>query len=156
MFDTLPRAKKKAIRRTVEKMLAKYRVYKFSSYEEHEAIVTARYEQREGGRNNKIINQTAEAAIHNVDERERRRVFVERIERAVNELPTKEALLIRERYMCKDYDYITDYHVYTQDFDPPITDKTFGKIRDRAMAKLAFMLGIIDERGEVIGEREAI
>jgi len=133
---------KKATQRAVERELEKYRLYKYLAFDEREATVTASYELREGGSGNKTSDQTAEIAIHNVDEREKRRAHIERIEQAVNRLPHKEAFLIRERYMTKDAEYITDYHVYAHVFDPPISDKTYIKIRWKAVRRLALALGV--------------
>ncbi|MDT2239109.1 hypothetical protein P7H22_00065 [Paenibacillus larvae] len=44
--------------------------------------------------------------------------------------PSQEQLLIRERYL-KD-DYVFDYVIYNHIFNPPISDKTYAKIRWKA------------------------
>ena len=142
--ETLDR---KATLRAVERELEKYRLFKFLEYDEREPTVTASPEPRYHGATNRVGDQTAEVAIQNVDEKEWRRVHIERIERLVSELPAKEAFLIRERYMTKDAEYITDYHVYAHVFDPPISDATFRKIRWRAVRRLALALGVAVKGG---------
>ena len=138
----LPELDRKATQRAVEEALAKYRLFKYLTYDEREPTITARYEPMEGGRTNKISDQTAAVAIYNVDEQERRRRYCERIERAVSRLPRMERFLIEERYMCQEAEYITDYHVYSFKFQPPISQPTYAKIRWRAFYRLALSLNI--------------
>lgn len=140
--DFLPELDRKATQKAVEAALERYRLYKFLVPDEREANITASYELREGGRSNVTSDQTASIAIHNIDEQERRRQFCERIERAVNRLPRMERFLITERYLVADAQYLTDYNVYTQQFQPPISETTYAKIRWRAFYKLALSLNI--------------
>ena len=141
----LPELDRKKTKEAVEEALRKYRLFKYLTFEEKEPTITARYEPMEGGRTNKISDQTAAVAIYNVDgrdEQERRRRYCERIERAVSRLPRMERFLIEKRYMCPDADYITDYHVYCHEFQPPISQPTYAKIRWRAFYRLALSLNI--------------
>jgi len=158
--DFLPELDRKATQKAVEAALERYRLYKYLTFDEREATITASYEAREGGRTNVTSDQTASIAIHNVDEQERRRQYCERIERAVNRLPRMERFLIQERYMSEDAQYITDLNVYSFKFQPPINKDTYAKIRWRAFYKLAFRmvesrlldlnnLVITDKRGEI-------
>lgn len=151
-FDTLPAAMRKVIRRKVEAELEKYRLYKYLAFEEREARITPNYEPRYHGPTNQTSDQTGDIAAHNVDELAKRRAFCERIERAVDRLPEKERFLIRARYMVNDAQYVTDYSVYQFSFDPPISENTYAKLRDRAMLKLAFQFGMIDEGGRTHDE----
>jgi ArpU family phage transcriptional regulator len=143
IIDSLPTAEKKRIRKAVEAALSKYRLYKYLTFDEREATITASYEAREGGRTNKTSDQTAGIAVFNVDEKEKRKAYCERVERAVKRLPRMERFLIEERYMGADSEYIMDYTIYCHRFDPPICEYTYYKIKNRAMYKLAAMLGIL-------------
>jgi hypothetical protein len=77
-----------------------------------------------------------------LDEPERRRQFCERIERAVNKLPRMEKFLLQERCMYNDANYITDYNVCTQKFQPSISEGTYSKRRWQAFYKLTLALDI--------------
>lgn len=68
--------------------------------------------------------------------------IIQRIERAVNNLPNQERELISVRYMQLDSDYITDYEVYNYLLETPISPVTYALIRDRAVMKLALSLNI--------------
>lgn len=138
----LPELDKKKTKEAVEEALRIYRIYKYLTFEEREPTITAKYELSAGGRRNQISDQTAAVAVYNVDEQEKCRQYCERIERAVSRLPKLERFLIEERYMCQEADYITDYHVYSFRFDPPISQPTYARIRWRAFYKLALDLNI--------------
>jgi ArpU family phage transcriptional regulator len=146
--DFLPELDRKATQKAVEAALGRYRLYKYLTFDEREASITASYELREGGRSNKTSDQTAEIAAYNVDEQAKRRAYCERIERAVRKLPRMERFLIEERYMCADAEYLTDYNVYTQKFQPPISENTYAKIRWRAFYKIALSLNIAVVKGK--------
>lgn len=142
MSFELPELDRKETQKAVEEALSKYRLYKYLSFEDREASITANYEVSEGGRGNKISDQTSAVAIFNVDEQEKRKKYCDQIEKAVNELPEMERFLIKERYMTKESEYITDYNVYCYKFDPPISAPTYYKIRWRAIYKLSLILNI--------------
>ncbi|WP_019123624.1 ArpU family phage packaging/lysis transcriptional regulator [Brevibacillus massiliensis] len=140
--DFLPELDRKKTQKAVEAALSKYRLYKYLIFEEREAATTASYEAREGGRTNKISDQTAGIAVYNVDEQEKRKAYCERVERAVKRLPRMERFLIEERYMGADSEYITDYNIYNQRFNPPISEFTYYKIKWKAFYKIALALDI--------------
>lgn len=146
----LPELDRKKTQAAVEEMLSKYRVYKFLDFEEKEATVTAGYQERFHGPTNVTSDQTASVAIYNVDVPAARRAHCEKIEKAVRRLHPKERLLIEERYMKDDYQgqYIKDYQVYSFVFNPPITAKTYDKIRWKAFYKLALALNVAVEKNE--------
>lgn len=151
MSFELPELDRKATQSKVEDELEKYRIYKYLTFEEREASVTASSEPRFHGPTNQTSDQTGSIAIYNVDEQERRKHFCERVERAVRHLPRMERFLIEERYMSEEAEYLTDYNVYCFKFQPPISEKTYAKIRWRAFYKLALNLNIavlIKEEGE--------
>lgn len=138
----LPELDRKATQKEVEAALEKYRIFKYVYFEDREANTTATYDEVGGGHANTISDQTGNIAVHNVDEKENRRRYCNRIEKAVKRLPKMERFLIEERYMSEDAEYITDYKVYCFVFQPPISSRTYDKIRWKAFYKLALNLNI--------------
>lgn len=145
--DFLPELDSRKTKRAVEEALEKYRICKYLTFEDREATITASYSDmpRGGG----ISDQTGNIATHNVDAQAARKAYCERVERAVRRLPRMERFLIEKRYMIEDAPYITDYHVYNYDFQPPISQPKYASIRWRAFYSLALSLNI-----EVTKERE--
>ncbi|GIO22444.1 ArpU family phage packaging/lysis transcriptional regulator [Oceanobacillus sp. J11TS1] len=142
MSFELPALDRKATQTEVEAALEKYRIFKYVYYDEQEANITSSIDDIGGGKSNTISDQTGNIAMHNVDEKERRRRYCERIERAVKRLPKMERYLIEARYMSEESEYITDYNVYNFKFQPPISEKTYSKIRWKAFYKIALNLNI--------------
>ncbi len=142
MSFELPELDRKATQRKVEEHLERYRLFKYLIFEEREASITASSEVRYHGPTNVTGDQTATIAIHNVDEQARRQYFCERTERAVKRLPPMERFLIEERYMADDAEYLTDLNIYCFKFQPPISAKTYNKIRWKAFYRLALNLNI--------------
>ncbi|WP_083402246.1 ArpU family phage packaging/lysis transcriptional regulator [Bacillus sp. MUM 116] len=142
MSFELPELDRKATQRKVEEHLERYRLFKYLIFEEREASITASTVERFHGPTNVTSDQTSSIAIHNVDEQEKRKQFCDWTERAVKRLPKMERFLIEERYMCEDAEYLTDFNVYYHKFQPPISEKTYSKIRWKAFYKLALNLNI--------------
>ncbi|MDV2683755.1 ArpU family phage packaging/lysis transcriptional regulator [Alkalihalophilus lindianensis] len=140
-FD-LPELDQKKTKEAVESALEKYRIFRYLAFEEREVSITASSEERFHGPTNATTDQTSQAAIYNADQQEYRRKYCERLERSVNRLAPKEKLLIEKRYLESDAEYKTDIQVYTFDFQPPISQVTYGKIRWKAFYKLALILNI--------------
>jgi ArpU family phage transcriptional regulator len=140
-FD-MPDTNAKATKKAVEQLFEKYRIFKYLSFEEREAVTTAPYGERTGGNTNVTSDQTAQIAVHNADEAMLRKRFCERVEWAVRRLPAKERFLIEERYMTSEYNYVNDILVYCFSFKPPISKTTYDKYRWFAFYKLAFALGV--------------
>jgi ArpU family phage transcriptional regulator len=138
----LPELDRKKTKAAVESALEHYRICKYLTFEERETSITASTEERFHGPTNVTSDQTSSIATYNVDEQERRKRYCERVERAVHHLPKMERFLIEERYMSQDADYLTDYKVYCFKFQPPISEKTYSKIRWQAFYKLALNLNI--------------
>lgn len=141
-LDFLPELDRKKTQKAVEAALSKYRLYKYLTFDEREASITASYDLREGGSTNLTSDQTASIAVHNIDGQAERRNFCERLERVVSRLPRMERHLITERYMGCDSEYITDYAIYNNHFNPPISDFTYYKIKWKAFYKIALALDI--------------
>jgi len=142
MSFELPELDRKATQSKVEAHLEMYRYNKYWTEEDKESSITASYEVCEGGKGNKISDQTASVAILNVDDHVNRKRFCERTERAVSRLPKMERFLIEERYMTEDSEYITDFNVYCHKFKPPIAAGTYAKIRWKAFYRLALNLNL--------------
>jgi len=138
----LPELDRKATQRKVEEHLEKYRLFKYLTFDEREASITASPEVRYHGPTNEIGDQTGSIAIYNADEQLYRKRFCERTEKAVQRLPKMERFLIEERYMSEDSEYLTDYNVYCFKFQPPISAMTYAKIRWKAFYRLALNLNI--------------
>lgn len=142
MAFELPELDRKATQKEVESTLERYRIFKYLTFEEREANITASYDDIGGGKANTISDQTGSIALQNASEQEQRRKYCERIERSVKRLPKMERFLIEERYMSEDAEYLTDYKVYCFKFQPPISPVTYDKIRWKAFYKLALNLNI--------------
>ncbi|MFC3768305.1 ArpU family phage packaging/lysis transcriptional regulator [Paenibacillus sp. GCM10012303] len=134
--DFIPDLDPKKVRKEVEKVFFIYRTYKYLGFEEREASTTASYEDRQGGNTNVTSDQTASVAIQNVDQKEYRRSYCERVELAVKGLPRMERFLIIERYTTEETEYITDQNVYNHKFNPPISENKYTKIRGKAFLRL--------------------
>lgn len=140
-FPDLPEFDRRKTKATLEKVFSRYRVFKsFSSFKRKEAAITQSYSERFHGPTNQTSDQTAETAIKNVDEQERRRIYCEWIEAAVEELEEEEQFLIRERYMKSNR--VHDLQVYEFKFDPPITWTIYDEIRWSAFCKLILILDL--------------
>ncbi|PLR93208.1 ArpU family phage packaging/lysis transcriptional regulator [Bacillus sp. T33-2] len=142
MSFELPELDRKATQEAVESALERYRLFKYLTFEEREASITASTEVRYHGPTNQTSDQTGDIAIFNTDIQQQRKSYCERIERAVSRLPKMEQFLIEERYMCQDAEYLTDFAVYCHKFQPPISHTYYGKIRWRAFYRLALNLNI--------------
>ncbi|MEF7566393.1 ArpU family phage packaging/lysis transcriptional regulator [Bacillus infantis] len=139
---TLPELDRRATQTKVEEHLETYRLYKYLTFQEREASITASSEVRYHGPTNETGDQTGNIAIYNADQQRYRKEFCERVERAVRFLPSKERFLIEERYMSEESEYLTDYQVYCFKFKPAISAMTYAKIRWKAFYRLALNLNI--------------
>jgi ArpU family phage transcriptional regulator len=148
MSFELPELDRKKTQEAVEAAMEKYRIFKYLTFEEREASITAGYTERFHGPTNVTSDQTADIAIHNVDVPEMRRRYCEKIERAIKKMHPKERLLIEERYMKEEYEggYVKDFQVYSFVFNPPISAATYSGIRWKAFYKLALHLNIAVEK----------
>lgn len=131
----LPELDRRRTQIAIEGMLEKYRIFKTVTFEAKEAGTTYSYMERFHGPTNKITDQTASIATHNVDVPAARRAYCECIDSVVERLNDREQQLIRERYLRKDEMY--DYTIYNHVFDPPVSKDTYVKIRSRAFYKMA-------------------
>ncbi|WP_046655307.1 ArpU family phage packaging/lysis transcriptional regulator [Paenibacillus larvae] len=140
----LPELDRKKTQEALEAEFEKYRIFKAVTFEEKEASTTSSYTERFHGQTNVTSDSTANVAIYNIDTQAARKAYIERIDRAVARLHPKEQLLIRERYL--KHDYVYDYVIYNHIFNPPISERTYYKIRWKAFYKLALALNLAVER----------
>ncbi|GAF63601.1 hypothetical protein BTS2_0492 [Bacillus sp. TS-2] len=140
-FD-LPELDRKKTKEAVESELEKYRLFKYLAFEEREASITTSPEERFHGPTNTTSDQVAQVAIYNAHEQQLRKEYIERIERSVKRLAPMERNLLEKRYMSDDAEYKTDLQVYNFEFQPPISQSTYHKIRWKAFYKLAFYLNV--------------
>lgn len=122
----------------VEDVFERYRYFKFVEFEEIEARVTAAYEDRPPGPTNVTSDSTANIAIRNVDEKEMRKLFIEKVDRAVKRLPPDQRKLVESKYMQDEL--VSNFQTYTMDLG--ISEKFFQKLRWKAFEKLAGMLKV--------------
>lgn len=123
-IESLSKEEKKKIREAVEEELERYRFYKSFILFESES---------DGSSTIYTPEQKAEIAS-----------FCKRIEQAVNSLPEKEKFLITEKYLNQECEYITDMDMYNNRFNPPISPPLYSEYRERAMFKIAFLIGGIE------------
>ncbi|CAH1058786.1 ArpU family phage packaging/lysis transcriptional regulator [Paenibacillus pseudetheri] len=142
----LPEIDREQTQAAVEAAFERYRINKFLTFEEREATTTAAWSATPRSDTGTTSDQTGNIAIYNVDGLAARKDYCERIERIVNRLPRMEKFLIETKYMSNDHDYITHEKVYTLEFAPPISSRTYGKLRWKAFYKLALHLNLIVEK----------
>lgn len=128
------------IRQEIELIFETYRKHKFYTlFKDTVSVsITSHIDEVGGGKSNKISDPTANAAIKIADEKQKAKEFVSLVERAVDQLPDIEREVIKQRYMCRNHDYINDYTIY--EIKVPMSKPTYIKVRDTAFASLYKML----------------
>ncbi|REK54726.1 MAG: hypothetical protein C6W55_10360 [Thermobacillus sp.] len=132
-----------ATREAVEQYLYDAREYKVTEYIPLDPKVTPLYEPRYHGPTNAVGSQTERIAITNVDEQERRRRHIERVEEAVSRLGAQQQKLIRMRYL--DDDNVMDIEVATA---LGYSTRHYRRIKSYAIYRLATALGLVVLREE--------
>jgi ArpU family phage transcriptional regulator len=132
-----------ATKAAVEKYLLQAREYMVTEYIPLETKVTTLYEPRYHGRTNAVVSQTESIAVANVDEMERRRRHVERVEKAVSRLGARQQKLIRMRYL--DDDHVMDSEVAEA---LGYSTRHYRRLKSNAIYRLAAALGLIVLREE--------
>lgn len=127
----------------VEQYLLLAREYKVTEYIPLEQKITPLYEPRYHGHTNAVVSQVEKIAILNVDEQERRRKHVERVEKAVSRLGARQQKLIRMRYL--DEDNVLDVDVATALGYSP---RHYRRLKSIAIYRLAAALGLVVLREE--------
>lgn len=130
------------IRCEIELIFEQYRKHKYYTLfmNDYNTSVTSQIDRTGGGRSNKTSDQVADHVVKTISRKEEAALHVEKVERAVEQLPDIEKRIIKLRYMSKDHNYINDYTVYEIKLDPPISKPTYIKLRERAFESLYKML----------------
>lgn len=144
--DLLPAIDEVATREAVEKALAEVLLYRDFDFERKEVKMISAYGDAvsESQRSNVTSDSTANVALANVSEEERRKKHIFSVERALHKLSPRQRTLITERYL-------TTFDIYDKDVYygiMGISSKTYEKIRAEAFYLLAFHLRIYVERGD--------
>lgn len=127
-----------ATRDAVEKYLKQAREYMVTDYIPEEASVTASISATPRSYTGLTSDQTGNIATRNVDEPERRRRHVERAERAISRLGSRQQKLIRFRYI--DDDDILDIDAAEE---LGFSDRHYRRIKSLAIYRLAGILGLV-------------
>ncbi|MDH2334268.1 ArpU family phage packaging/lysis transcriptional regulator [Paenibacillus polymyxa] len=131
----LPVMDSEQTRRQVEEHLETVRIYRQMGLIRREVSNTPSYEPRFHGNTNAISKPAESAAVWNVDkeaELEQKSIL---LDKAMLRLSRKESELLRRRYL-EDED-VYDYNVCS---DMHMGERTFRRIKARALYKLAFGL----------------
>ncbi|CDO03117.1 phage transcriptional regulator, ArpU family [Oceanobacillus picturae] len=142
----LPKIDREETRNVVEKALEDYRMYLLMDPEDNEPIVTAAFKLVPSGPSNQFHSSTEDAAIRKIDQENKRKAYVSKIQKAVNRLAFQERSIIINRYL-KDEE-VFDYEVYNE---LGYSERKYYRLKARAFYKLAFILRIevYVEEGEV-------
>lgn len=128
----------KATRTVVEKYLMQTREFKVTEYIPLEPAITASYCDTPRSVTGITSDSTGRIASINVDEPERRRRQVERVEKAVSRLGGRQQRLIQLRYL--EDDDIMDYHAAAE---LGLSDRHYRRIKSIAIYRLAASLGLL-------------
>lgn len=142
----LPKIDREETRNVVEKALEDYRMYLLMDPEDNEPKVTAAFKLVPSGPSNQFHSSTEDAAIRKIDQENKRKAYISKIQKAVNRLAFQERSIIINRYL-KDEE-VFDYEVYNE---LGYSERKYYRLKARAFYKLAFILRIevYVEEGEV-------
>lgn len=129
---------RKALRYSVDELFERYRLCKYENYQPRKASSTKSYDERFHGPTGVTSDPTANVAVQNVDVPVQRRLFCEKVERAVDKLSIQEYKVITFGYMKKDRPI--DDHALSKSLG--ISKATYYTRRDSAFDKLAGMMGL--------------
>lgn len=132
-----------ATRKRVEEVLETARIYRQVGFIRKGIQTTRSYEARYHGETHTINKTTENIAVSNVDDEERLRYWTENVERAVEQLNTKERDVIERRYLEPDreYDFLLCHEL-------GVSERTYRRIKSDAITKLAFMLRLEVQKEE--------
>lgn len=127
-----------ATKDAVEKYLLEAREYAVTEYIPLEQKITPSYEPRLHGNTNTVNSPVQDIAIKNVDEIDRRRKHIERVEKAVSRLGRKQQTLIRMRYL--EDDNVMDSEVAAE---LGYSERHYRRIKSVAIYRLATSFGMM-------------
>ncbi|WP_442601748.1 ArpU family phage packaging/lysis transcriptional regulator [Paenibacillus sp. KN14-4R] len=128
---------KAATRKKVEEALETVRIFKRIGFIRKEVKTTQSYEARYHGDTNTTNKPTERVAVANVDGEERLRIWTENVERAVQQLDSKERDIVELRYLVEDpgLDSILCHEL-------GMSERTYRRVKAKAFEKLAYMLNL--------------
>ena len=135
------RIDEEATRDAVERYLKEAREYKVTEYIPMEPKYTSDYSDIPRSYTGRISDPTANIAARNIDEPERRRKHVERAEKAISRLGTRQQAIIRMRYM-EDDDVMDSEVAEKLNYSP----RHYRRLKSIAIYRLATALGLIKLR----------
>lgn len=127
-----------ATRDAVEKYLLQAREYAVTEFIPLEPSVVAALSDMPRSFTGKTSDSTGSIAAFNVDEPERQRRHIERAERAICRLGSRQQNLIRKRYM--EEDYVMDSDVA---YELGFSERHYRRIKSVSIYRLASMLGLL-------------
>jgi ArpU family phage transcriptional regulator len=129
-------------RKEVKQALEKYHVYLLTLPEIKMPKITATYSFVPTGTGDFSYSGVEQAVIKKVDYERERAAYIERIQKAVNRLTSKEREIIIRRYMQEDDEGDSlDYLIYN---DMGLSESYYYGVKRKAFDKLAIILGFID------------
>lgn len=134
---------KQATKARTEEYLKRVREYKVTEYIPIEPQITQSYEVRYHGYTGTVSDSTASVALRNLEETERRRRHIERVEKAVARLGTLHQSLIRKRYIDDDFVSDTDLAL-----DLGYSERHYRRIKSDALLRLSLILGLVVTKEE--------
>lgn len=132
----LPEIDRTETRRRVEEALETARLYKERGFVRREIKSTPSYEPRFHGATNAISKPVEDIATWNVDTEQRIKQTTEAVEKAISRLRNRERIVILKRYFEADPDELDSLVCH----ECMMSERTFGRIKARAIYNLAFML----------------
>lgn len=133
----LPEIDREQTRKAVEGYLETARIYKQIGFVRREIKNTSSYEPRLHGETHAVHSPAEDCAVWNVDKEKKLKEITEKVDKAINRLGFKEREIIQKKYM--EAEDVFDYEVYNQ---MGMSERTYRRIKARAIYKLAFMLRI--------------
>jgi ArpU family phage transcriptional regulator len=123
---------RQATRKRVEGVLETVRMYGLIGLQRRQSKVVSGYESHSHGGTNQLNKQVA---IYNVDMEERLRNLYGEVEEAIKCLDENEQEMIRRRYLQRDKEF--DFMLH---HELNLSERTYRRMKARAIAKLAYML----------------
>ncbi|MEW9105297.1 ArpU family phage packaging/lysis transcriptional regulator [Paenibacillus sp.] len=127
-----------ATRKMVEKYLSIASLYKRTGIVRREMKMNTSYEPRLHGSTNQVGKPVEEIALHNVEKEAYMRTVYDNVMKAIAHLGDIERELIVSCYLSPE----TAKPDYLLCYDLNVSERTFRRIKARAIMELAFMLGI--------------
>ncbi|WP_235332381.1 ArpU family phage packaging/lysis transcriptional regulator [Paenibacillus terrae] len=140
----------KATRFAVEEYLETVRQYRQIGFVRREAAITQAYSYREHQSTNAISKQTEDIATYNVDKEAELQAKDRLLDLAMSKLSSMQREVIQRRYLDDEDEFNA---IICNEMDPPISDRTFRRIKTDAIGILAGALKLTrytDEKAPIV------